>query len=199
MKINFNDEQTIKLIEKALGFTLYRWQRRYLCLDDMEINTDYRCCGNSTIYIVKQLLTLDRKLNLKCSSNDIELLIDHKSKSVNMKKIMKPMIESIDYKLKSVGFETCLVELRTTNLVVEKQSECNEPLIAYKPVNEWEQAFNTLKNASDNSELKLSDTEIGNLVYHLGKTGIIGVDLSSTKDYTAIYGMDGLEYVIEND
>lgn len=190
MKVNFNDEQNIKLIEKALGFTLYRWQRRYLCLDDMVINTDYRCCGNSTIYIVKQLLTLDRKLNLKCSPNDIELLIDHNSKSNNMKKMMKPMIENIDYKLKSVGFDTCLVE---------KQSEYNEPIIAYKPVNEWEQAFNTLKNASDNSELNLSDTEIGNLVYHLGKTGIIGVDLSSTKDFSVVYGMDGLQHVIKND
>ena len=59
MKVNFNDEQNIKLIEKALGFTLYRWQRRYLCLDDMEINTDYRCCGNSTIrYHLANILNL---------------------------------------------------------------------------------------------------------------------------------------------
>ena len=106
MEINFNDEQIIKRIEKALGFTLYRWQRRYLCLDDMELNPDYRCVGNSTIYIVKQLLTLDRKLNIKWPSNDIELLIDHNPKSNNMKKMMKPVIENIDYKLKSVGFET---------------------------------------------------------------------------------------------
>ncbi|MFZ6624498.1 hypothetical protein ACOXU5_02270 [Vagococcus fluvialis] len=156
----------------------------------MEINTDYRCCGNSTIYIVKQLLTLDRKLNLKCSPNDIELLIDHKSKSNNMKKMMKPMIENIDYKLKSVGFDTCLVE---------KQSEHNEPIIAYKPVNEWEQAFNTLKNASDNSELNLSDAEIGNLVYHLGKTGIIGNDFPCIDGYTVRYSSEGVEHVIEND
>lgn len=110
MKINFNDEKTIKRIEKALGFTLYRWQRRYLCLDDMKINPDYRYCGNSTIYIVKQLLTLDGKLNLMWSSKDIELLIDHNGGSKMMQNMMKPMIESINYKLKSVGFETCLVD-----------------------------------------------------------------------------------------
>ena len=97
-----------------------------------------------------------------------------------------------------------IIEWRATNSAIEKlsielQSDFEEPRIAYKPINEWEQAFNTLKNASDNSELNLSDTEIGNLVYHLGKTGVIGVDLSSTKDFSVFYGMDGLQHVIEND
>lgn len=115
MKINFNDEQIIKRIEKALGFKLYAWQRRYLCLDDMKINKDYRGCGNSTIYAVKQLLTLERKLNLQWPSNDIELLIDHNGCSKMMQKMMKPRIENIDYKLKSVGFETCLVNKRANS------------------------------------------------------------------------------------
>lgn len=108
MKINFNDEKTIERIEKALGFKLYPWQVRYLQSENMKINPGYRGCGNSTIYAVKQLLTLDGKLNLTWTSKDIEFLIDRGGKSRVMQGMMKPMIENIDYKLKSVGFETCL-------------------------------------------------------------------------------------------
>lgn len=161
MKVNFNDEQNIKLIEKALGFTLYRWQRRYLCLDDMVINTDYRCCGNSTIYIVKQLLTLDRKLNLKCSPNDIELLIDHNSKSNNMKKMMKPMIENIDYKLKSVGFDTCLVEKNETITNNDKSTTLNEMDLVFKM---GQLALVVQENESKSYELDTPYYEIGNIV-----------------------------------
>lgn len=97
-----------------------------------------------------------------------------------------------------------IIEWRATNSAIEKlsielQSDFEEPRIAYKPINEWEQAFNTLKNASDNSELNLSDTEIGNLVYHLGKTGIIGNDFPCIDGYTVRYSSEGVEYVIEND
>lgn len=108
MKLDFFNQDVISRIEKALGFNLYPWQVKYLQLDNMEINPNYRGCGNSTIYAVKQLLTLDDKLNLTWPSKDIELLIDRGGKSKVMQGMMKPMIENIDYKLKSVGFETCL-------------------------------------------------------------------------------------------
>lgn len=97
-----------------------------------------------------------------------------------------------------------IVEWKATNAALEKlsvelQGNHNEPTIAYKPINEWEQAFNTLKNASDNSELNLSDAEIGNLVYHLGKTGIIGNNFPFADGYTVRYSSEGVEYVFEND
>ncbi len=161
MKINFNDEQTIKLIEKALGFTLYRWQRRYLCLDDMKLNPDYRCVGNSTIYIVKQLLTLDKNLNLKWSLNDIELLIDHNPKSNNMKKMMKPMIENIDYKLKSVGFETCLVEKNETISINERGTTLNEMELVFKM---GQLALEVQENERKSYELDTPYYELGNIV-----------------------------------
>lgn len=68
-----------------------------------------------------------------------------------------------------------------------------------KTVDEWGKAFDTIKKVVSESDLDISDSKIENLVYHLGKTGIIGLDLSSTKDYSSFYGTDGLEYVIKND
>lgn len=167
MNFDLNNPEVIKKIEKALGFSLYRWQRRYLSLENMKINPDYRSCGNSTIFIVKQLLTLDRKLNLTWASNDIELLIDHNSKDKNMQKLMKPMIETIDYKLKSVGFETCLIRPKkqsemVINLTVDGLDETLKKVEKYcKLINEAaikleqaEEISKKLKNAEFKVNLK---------------------------------------------
>lgn len=106
--LDFLDKEVIRKIEKALGFKLYRWQIRYLSLDDMKINPDYRGCGNSTIYAVKKLLTLDKRLSLTWMSSDIKFLIDFKPECGGVQRAMKPFVMDIDMKLKSVGFETCL-------------------------------------------------------------------------------------------
>ena len=106
--LDFLDKEDIRRIEKALGFKLYRWQIRYLSLDDMKINPDYRGYGNSTIYAVKKLLTLDKNLSLNWGASDIRFLIDHRPGSSRMQRIMRPFILDIDKKLKSAGFETCL-------------------------------------------------------------------------------------------
>lgn len=106
--LDFLDKEVIRKIEKALGLKLYMWQIRYLSLDDMKINPDYRGCGNSTIYAVKKLLTLDKNLSLNWDASDIRFLIDHKSGFSRMQRIMRPFILDIDKKLKSVGFKTCI-------------------------------------------------------------------------------------------
>nr|DAM22741.1 MAG TPA: hypothetical protein [Caudoviricetes sp.] len=114
MKIDFFDVGVIQKIEVALGFELYPWQKQYLQAEDMEINPNYRWCGNSTIYAVKKLLTLG------VASDDISLFIDHGSKSKAVQHMMRPMIENIDYKLKKVGFKTNLIEQKPKSCTPEK-------------------------------------------------------------------------------
>ena len=106
--LDFLDKEVIRKIEKALGFKLYRWQIRYLYLNDMKISPDYRGCGNSTIYAVKKLLTLDKNLSLNWDASDIRFLIDHRPGFSRMQRKMRPFILDIDKKLKSSGFETCV-------------------------------------------------------------------------------------------
>lgn len=160
MKINFTDERTIHLIEKALGFKLYRWQRNYLYLDDMKVNTDYRHCGNSTIYIVKQLLTLDMEINLKHSSNDIKFLIDYNPESNTVRRMMKPMIETIDRKLKSVGFKTCVIE-KEPNSNNDRGNTFDEIDLVFKM---GQLALNVQENEGKCRELDTRYHELGNIV-----------------------------------
>lgn len=161
MKLDFFNQDVINRIEKALGFTLYPWQVNYLQLDNMEINPNYRGCGNSTIFIVKQLLTLDRRLNLHWPSKDIEYLIDYKSESEMIQKMMKPMIENIDYKLKSVGFETCIYtgkSIGTLTLQVEMDGLEEARRSVEKYCSLIDEATSKLEQAEQISK-RLKDTE----------------------------------------
>lgn len=116
MKIDFSDLGVIQKIEEALNFELYPWQKQYLQDENMEINPNYRRCGNSTIYAVKKLLTLG------VASDDISLFIDYGSKSKAVQHMMRPMIENIDYKLKKVGFKTNLIEQNPKSCTLEKSN-----------------------------------------------------------------------------
>lgn len=157
-KINFSDKKVISKIEKSLGFKLYAWQKQYLFLDDMKINPDYRGCGNSTIYAVKKLLTLDKKISLNRPSNDIIFLIDHRPEIVGMQNIMKPFILDIDRKLKSSGFETCLYETKMSN----------ETLNSFRNMSLLGTSVEEL-NKEPLLEIKLQDLDSVPTVYYKGK------------------------------
>ncbi|MBW9298288.1 hypothetical protein D9N16_05835 [Lactococcus raffinolactis] len=157
-KINFSDGKVISKIEKALGFKLYAWQKRYLFLDDMKINHDYRGCGNSTIYAVKKLLTLDKKISLNWDSNDIRFLIDHRPEFSGMQNIMKPFILDIDRKLKSSGFETCLYGTKMSNETLN--SFCAMSLVG---------TSDEELNKEPLLEIKLQDLDSVPIVYYKGK------------------------------
>ena len=157
-KINFSDEKVISKIEKALGFKLYAWQKRYLFLDDMKINPDYRGCGNSTIYAVKKLLTLDKKISLNWPSDDIRFLIDHRPEFSGMQNIMKPFILDIDRKLKSSGFETCLYGTKMYN----------ETLGSFRAISLTGTSAKDI-NKNPLLEIKLQDLDSVPIVYYKGK------------------------------
>ena len=158
IKINFSDRKVISKIEKALGFKLYAWQKRYLFLDDMKINPDYRGCGNSTIYAVKKLLTLDKKISLNRHSNDIRFLIDHRPEIIGMQNIMKPFILDIDRKLKSSGFKTCLYETKMSN----------ETLNSFRTMSPIGNSAEEL-NKKPLLEIKLQELDSVPIVYYKGK------------------------------
>lgn len=95
--------EVISRIEKAMGFTLYPWQKHYL-LNDFGLNHNYRCAGNTTIFAIKKLLTLKEVIDI--DSNDISKLCDfNPARSVGW---FRSDLKIINDKLTSVGFITCL-------------------------------------------------------------------------------------------
>lgn len=95
--------EVISRIEKAMGFTLYTWQKHYL-LNDFGLNHNYRCAGNTTIFAIKKLLTLKEVIDI--DSNDISKLCDfNPTRSVGW---FRSDLKIINDKLTSAGFITCL-------------------------------------------------------------------------------------------
>lgn len=98
-------QYTIKQIELAMGFKLYKWQEHYL-LNDFNINHNYRCAGNTTIYAIKKLLTLKEVIDI--NSNNIGKLIDYNPSGRMALNIFREELKEINEKLVAVGFVTCL-------------------------------------------------------------------------------------------
>lgn len=103
--MNEINETTIKKIEQAMGFRLYPWQRYYLDFG-FELNRHYRCAGNTTIYAIKKLLTLEEELDLN-KDEDLFKLVDY-CPSMRALNAFRSTIEDINDKLKSVGLRTCV-------------------------------------------------------------------------------------------
>ena len=96
-------EEVISKIEKAMGFTLYPWQKHYL-LNDFGLNHNYRCAGNITVFAIKKLLTLEEVIDI--DSNNISKLCDfNPARSIGW---FRTDLKLINNKLTSVGFITCL-------------------------------------------------------------------------------------------
>lgn len=96
-------EEVMSKIEKAMGFTLYPWQKHYL-LNDFGLNHNYRCAGNTTIFAIKKLLTLKEVIEI--DSNNISKLCDfNPGRSIGW---FRNDLKIINDKLTSVGFITCL-------------------------------------------------------------------------------------------
>lgn len=100
--MNFTEE-VISKIEKAMGFTLYPWQKHYL-LNDFGLNHNYRGVGNTTIFAIKKLLTLKEVIEI--DSNNISKLCDfNPARSMGW---FRNDLKMINDKLTSAGFITCL-------------------------------------------------------------------------------------------
>ena len=121
MKIN---ESMIPLIEKALGFELYEWQKAYLLGETFKEPTG-RAVGRTTAYIVKLLLTNDKVINSN-KNEDIQKYKDFQSPYYS--DFFKRELRMIDDKLTSVGLRTCLLKpkkdvLRNIQIGVEMNTD----------------------------------------------------------------------------
>lgn len=105
-------ERMIPLIEKALGFELYKWQRDYLLGGTYEEPAGRRV-GRTTAYIVKLLLTNERVIDSN-KYKDIQLYKDHSSQFYG--DFFKHEMRMIDDKLTSVGLRTCLLKPKRNGL-----------------------------------------------------------------------------------
>ncbi|MFJ7736409.1 hypothetical protein ACIQ2D_08695 [Lysinibacillus sp. NPDC097287] len=94
-------EKLIPLIEKALGFELYEWQRAYLLNQPHKVPTG-RAVGYTTTYIVKLLLTNDRLIDIK---KDVRRYQDYTA-SGHYSSFFRHEMRMIDDKLTSVGLVT---------------------------------------------------------------------------------------------
>lgn len=128
--MNEINETTIKKIEQAMGFKLYPWQRYYLYFG-FELSEYYRGAGNTTIYAIKKLLTLEEELDLN-KDEDLFKLVDY-CPSMRALNAFRSMIEDINDKLKSVGLRTCVrdtnkmltVEITTNRETGATEVKCN--------------------------------------------------------------------------
>lgn len=119
MKIN---ENTIPIIEKALDFKLYDWQRAYLLGEPHKIPHE-RATGKTTAYIVKLLLTNKEPIDIK---RDAPKYKDHKCSHYTY--WFRNEMKYIDDKLTDVGLNTCSVKLKqSTNEIKITMTNPNEP------------------------------------------------------------------------
>lgn len=117
--MNEINETTIKKIEQAMGFKLYPWQRYYLYFG-FELSEYYRGAGNTTIYAIKKLLTLEEELDLN-KDEDLFKLVDY-CPNERVLHMFRPTISDINDKLKSVGLRTCV---RDTNKMITVEITTN--------------------------------------------------------------------------
>lgn len=97
-------ENVIPLIEKALGFELYEWQKAYLLNEPVNIPKE-RAAGKTVAYIIKLLLTNKEPINIK---HDAHRYKDHPSSHYTH--WFRSEMKNIDDKLTSVGLITCSVK-----------------------------------------------------------------------------------------
>lgn len=105
-------ESMIPLIEKALGFKLYEWQKAYLVGETFKEPTGRRV-GRTTAYIVKLLLTNERVIDSN-KYKDIQQYKDHGGSHYG--DFFKHEMRMIDDKLTSVGLRTCLLKPKKNGL-----------------------------------------------------------------------------------
>lgn len=98
-------QEVIERIELAMGFKLYKWQEHYL-LNDFGLNHNYRCAGNTTIYAIKKLLTLEEVIDI--DSFEIRRLCDYDPTGKGHIGWFKKELRFINDKLTLGGFITCL-------------------------------------------------------------------------------------------
>ena len=94
-------EKLIPVIEKALGFELYEWQKSFLLNIPFE-EPSRRASGRTTAYIVKLLLTNEELIDIK---NDAVLYQDH-SPNGTYSSFFRHEMRIIDDKLTSAGLLT---------------------------------------------------------------------------------------------
>lgn len=107
-------EEMIPLIEKALGFELYKWQKAYLLGETYEEPAGRRV-GRTTAYIVKLLLTNERVIDSD-KYKDIQQYKDRSSSSSFYGDFFKHEMQMIDDKLTSVGLRTWLLKPKRNGL-----------------------------------------------------------------------------------
>lgn len=102
-------EDMIPAIEAALGFKLYSRQRAYL-LDEAHTlpSRNERKTGRTTAYIVKLLLTNAVPIDIQ-----LEAMKYKDRREVSYTHYFRNLMQSIDYKLTKVGFDTVSVKRKS--------------------------------------------------------------------------------------
>lgn len=120
---NMFTNKVIKKIEEAIGFKLYPWQKSFL-EKEFELNHKYRCVGNSTIFAIKKLLTINDRFSIE--SSRVAELFDYVPLGFQMD---RNFIEGINKKLLSAGFDTCLNIMEVPWFEMRIDSVIGEPKI----------------------------------------------------------------------
>lgn len=118
--------EMIKKIEKALGFKLYPWQTNYL-LNDFALNRNYRGCGNTTIYAIKKLITINEEIDID-KTDDLLKLIDYCPSSIALKSLKK-MIIDINDKLLQENIKTCVKGNKVINVAMAVNVDSGKTLL----------------------------------------------------------------------
>ncbi len=119
-------EEMIPLIEKALGFKLYDWQRAYL-LEEQHSKPKERASGRTTAYIVKLLLTNHEPIDIKFHAMRYK---DHQG--VHYTDFFRNFMREIDEKLTNVGLPTCTVKPKSNNRTIEIEIDADTSKLQLK-------------------------------------------------------------------
>lgn len=140
-------EESIPLIEKALGFELYEWQRAYLLGESCTIPSG-RVTGRTTAYVVRLLLTNEQPINIKFDAMKYK---DHPS--VGYTHFFRNYMREIDEKLTAVGLPTCTVKPKSVdkNITIDLNVNTNKMQLKLRAIAKHAEALANELDAINNA------------------------------------------------
>jgi len=140
-------ESMIPLIEKALGFKLYDWQRAYLLGESYAEPTERRS-GRTTVYVIKLLLTNREPINIKFDAMKYK---DHRG--VHYTDFFRKFMREIDEKLTDVGLTTRSVKPKQNRgITIEVAVDIDKLQLKLRAIARHTEALADELDRIDNSE-----------------------------------------------
>lgn len=137
--------EMISLIEKALGFELYEWQKRYLMDEPHEVPNG-RAVGRTTAYIIRLLLTNDKPIEV----DSLKRYVDHGSSHYEY--FFRSEVKYIHDKLTDVGIPTQLVVKRKPkqSIAIAVEADTNKLQLKLRAIAKHTEALADELDAIDN-------------------------------------------------